>query len=138
MKANQPAWSSPLVTTTGMLEQRFRFDASERRAGNGADTKVADGGKGLDLIVSNSNEVQIAAPPYELRDAPSGKVAFTGFDDWAFFAGKAAAGEQPGKRRQLLRHRVASSPSAERHRAFDYRRLDLSADIRVRQRLGRF
>ena len=67
VRANQPAWSSPLITTTGMLEQRFRFDLSEQHAGNGANTTAIDGGRGLDLIVSNSNEVQIAAPPYDIR-----------------------------------------------------------------------
>lgn len=95
VRANQPAWSSPLVTTTGMLEQRFRFDASEQQAGNGADTRVLDGGKGLDLIVSNSNEVQIAAPPYELRETPSGKGAFTGFGDWAFLRVKQQLASSP-------------------------------------------
>ncbi len=78
VRANQPAWSSPLITTTGMLEQRFRFDASQQHAGNGANTTVVDGGRGLDLIVSNSNEIQIAAPPYDLRNTPTGKGAFTG------------------------------------------------------------
>ena len=95
VRANQPAWSSPLVTTTGMLEQRFRFDGSEQQAGNGADTRVTDGGKGLDLIVSNSNEVQIAAPPYELRDTPTGKGAFTGFGDWAFLRVKQQLASSP-------------------------------------------
>lgn len=84
VRANQPAWNSPLITTTGMLEQRFRFDASEQHAGNGADTTVVDGGKGLDLIVSNSNEIQVAAPPYDIRDTPTGKGSFSGFGDWAF------------------------------------------------------
>jgi len=95
VRANQPAWSSPLVTTTGMLEQRFRFDGSEQQAGNGADTRVTDGGKGLDLIVSNSNEVQIAAPPYELRSTPTGKGAFTGFGDWAFMRVKQQLASSP-------------------------------------------
>jgi hypothetical protein len=39
-----------------MLEQRFRFDLSEQHAGNGANTTVLDGGRGLDLIVSPGNE----------------------------------------------------------------------------------
>jgi hypothetical protein len=95
VRANQPAWSSPLVTTTGMLEQRFRFDGSEQQAGNGADTRVTDGGKGLDLIVSNSNELQIAAPPYELRSTPTGKGAFTGFGDWAFMRVKQQLASSP-------------------------------------------
>jgi hypothetical protein len=47
VRANQPDWSSPLITTTGMLEQRFRFDASEQHAGNGAATTVLDGGRGV-------------------------------------------------------------------------------------------
>ena len=42
VRANQPAWSSPLITTTGMLEQRFRFDLSEQHAGNGANTTVIE------------------------------------------------------------------------------------------------
>jgi hypothetical protein len=84
VRANQPAWSSPLITTTGMLEQRFRFDASQQHAGNGANTTVLDGGRGLDLIVSNSNEIQIAAPPYDVRSTPSGKGSLIGFGDWAF------------------------------------------------------
>ena len=95
VRANQPAWSSPLVTTTGMLEQRFRFDASEQQAGNGADTRVTDGGRGLDLIVSNSNEIQIAAPPYDLRSTPTGKGAFTGFGDWAFLRVKQQLASSP-------------------------------------------
>ena len=33
-RAAQPSWSSPLVTTTGLLEQRLRFDMSQQHAGN--------------------------------------------------------------------------------------------------------
>jgi hypothetical protein len=83
-RATQPTWSSPLVTTTGLLEQRLRFDLSGQHAGTGADTTVVDGGKGLDLIVSDSNEIQIAAPAYDIRTTPSGKGEFSGFADWAF------------------------------------------------------
>ena len=83
-RATQPAWSSPLVTTSGMLEQRVRFDMSEQHAGNGANTTVFDGGRGLDLIVSGSNEIQIAAPPYDIHTTPTGKGDLNGFGDWAF------------------------------------------------------
>ena len=94
VRANQPAWSSPLITTTGMLEQRFRFDLSEQHAGNGADTTVIDGGGGLDLIISNSNEVQIAASPYDIRNTHrQGFVdRLRRLDVWA---GEAAAGGEP-------------------------------------------
>jgi hypothetical protein len=83
-RATQPSWSSPLVTTTALLEQRVRFDIAQQHAGNGASTTVLDGGKGVDLIVSDTNEIQIAAPPYEIRNTPSGKGEFSGFGDWAF------------------------------------------------------
>ncbi len=66
-RATQPAWSSPLVTTTSLLEQRLRFDVSRQHAGNGADSTVLDGGKGLDLIVNQTTEIQIGAAPYSLR-----------------------------------------------------------------------
>jgi hypothetical protein len=95
VRANQPAWSSPLITTTGMLEQRFRFDLSEQHAGNGANTTVIDGGRGLDLIVSNGNEVQIAAPPYDIRNTPTGKGSFDGFGDWAFLRVKQQLAASP-------------------------------------------
>jgi hypothetical protein len=96
-RATQPAWSSPLVTTTGLLEQRLRFDFSEQHAGNGANTSVIDGGRGLDLIVSDSNEIQIAAPPYDVRTTPTGKGALSGFGDWTFLR---------------LEQRLASSPAS--------------------------
>src|SRR5580704_17188155 len=66
-RASQPAWSSPIATTTALLEQRLRFDVDLEHSGNGADTTILDSGRGLDLIVSPTNEIQIAAPPYELR-----------------------------------------------------------------------
>ena len=95
VRDNQPAWSSPLITTTGMLEQRVRFDASGQHAGSGANTTVIDGGRGLDFIVSNSNEIQIAAPPYDLRNAPTGKGSFSGFGDWAFLRVKQQLASAP-------------------------------------------
>jgi hypothetical protein len=98
VRANQPAWSSPLITTTGMLEQRFRFDLSEQHAGNGANTTVIDGGRGLDLIVSSSNEVQIAAPPYDIRTTPTGKGSLSGFGDWAFLRVKQQLASAPASR----------------------------------------
>src|SRR6476661_4440542 len=70
-RATQPNWSSPLVTTTGLLENRLRFDTQQQHAGNGARTTVLDGGRGLDLIVGETEEIQIGAPPYEIRDIRS-------------------------------------------------------------------
>jgi hypothetical protein len=83
-RAQQPGWSSPIATTTGLLEQRFRFDVEDEHSGNGSDTTILDGGKGLDLIVSDSNEIQIALAPYEFRSSSGSSPAHAGFGDWAF------------------------------------------------------
>jgi len=83
-RASQPEWSSPLVTTTALMEQRLRLDIYQQHAGNGADTTQLDGGKGLDLIVSPTNEVQFAFPPYEVRSSTPTSKALAGYGDWAF------------------------------------------------------
>ena len=83
-RASQPEWSSPIVTSPVPLEQRLRFDVDQEHSGNGADTTVLDGGRGLDLIVTPTNEIQIAAPPYELRPAIAGAKPIAGFADWTF------------------------------------------------------
>ncbi len=98
-QARQPGWSSPVVTTTALLEERFRFDTSFQHAGNGADTTVLDGGRGLDLIVSRTQEIQIASDPYYIRsNNAAGKGQLTGFADWPFFQ---------------FKQRLASSPESE-------------------------
>jgi hypothetical protein len=84
-KATQPEWSSPLITTTSMLEQRYRFDIDVQHAGNGADTTILDGGKGFDLIVSDTEEIQVAAPPYDYYSAKKKSNSYVGFGDWPFF-----------------------------------------------------
>ncbi len=90
--ATQPHWASPLVTTTALLKQRIRFDADFQHSGNGTNTTLLDGGKGLDLIVTPTNEIQIAAAPYYIRSGvpgvgPKNKGAipsFAGWGDWTF------------------------------------------------------
>jgi hypothetical protein len=83
-RATQPQWSSPLVTTTGLLEQRLRFDVARQHAGNGADTTLFNGDRGVDLIVSESNELQIAGAPYVIRTSTTSNGNLHGFSDWAF------------------------------------------------------
>lgn len=97
-RASQPSWSSPLVTTTGMLEQRLRFDLAHQHSGNGADTTVLDGGRGLDLIVAENSEIQIASIPYYIRSATPKTSAVSGFADWPFLR---------------FKQRLASSPESE-------------------------
>jgi hypothetical protein len=83
-RASQPSWSSPLVTTTATLEERVRFDTSFQHAGNDTDTINLDGGKGVDLIVSDTQEIQVGTAPYVIRSAPTAKGDLTGFGDWPF------------------------------------------------------
>ncbi len=97
-RASQPSWSSPLVTTTGLLEQRVRFDIARQHSGNGTDTTVLDGGRGVDLIVGEQTEVQIGADPYYIRSGVNaGSIApLSGFADWPVLR---------------LEQRLASSPA---------------------------
>ncbi|PPQ35287.1 hypothetical protein [Rhodopila globiformis] len=91
-RATQPAWSSPLVTTSGMLEQRIRFDMAAQHSGNGTNTTVLDGGKGIDLIVGPTTEIQFAVAPYDFRTGVPGTgpknkgaiASLNGFGDWPF------------------------------------------------------
>ena len=86
-KSSQPNWSSPIVTTTSTLEERFRFDTQYQGSGNGTKTWDLDGGKGVDLIVSDTTELQVAAAPYYVRnsDQKYNKGALSGFADWPVF-----------------------------------------------------
>ncbi|HTZ69113.1 MAG TPA: hypothetical protein VMB71_00535 [Acetobacteraceae bacterium] len=84
-RATQPEWSSPIVTTTPLLEQRFRFDTQFQHSGNNTDTIDLDGGKGVDLIVGDTEEIQIAQPPYYIRTAATKKNELEGYNDWSFF-----------------------------------------------------
>ena len=94
-RASQPTWATPLITTTGLLLHRYRFDLAEQHIGNGNQTTVLDGGKGLDLIVSSDTEIQVAMPPYDIRNTPTGKGVFSGFADWGFFRVKQQLASSP-------------------------------------------
>ncbi|GAN76716.1 hypothetical protein [Acidisphaera rubrifaciens] len=80
-RATQPAWSSPLVTTSALLEDRARFDVAFQQAGNGSSTTVYDGGKGVDVIISPTQEIQIANAPFLVRSGPDGRGTVDGFAD---------------------------------------------------------
>jgi hypothetical protein len=97
-RAQQPDWASPIATTTGLLEQRFRLDLEDQHAGNGAATLILDGGKGLDVIVSETNEIQVGLAPYEFRSSSFSGNGHEGFGDWAFVR---------------VEQRLAASPSRE-------------------------
>ena len=78
-KASQPHWITPLATVTPRLEQEFRYDQFFEHLDSGADIQVYDGGKGLELIPTTTNEVLINLPPYDQRSIV--KPA-SGWGDW--------------------------------------------------------
>ena len=95
-QASQPHWMTPLVTVTPRLEQEVRYDQFGQELGNGAAVNVFDGGKGLELIPTTTNEIILNAPPYEQRF--NTKPA-SGFGDWPFLLIKQrllSANEQNG------------------------------------------
>ena len=94
-KAQQPSWSSPIVTTTSLLENRFRFETAWQHAGNGTSTTDIDGGKGLDVIITPTEEIQIGMPPYYERDATKEKQRLSGFADWPAFRFKQRLASAP-------------------------------------------
>ncbi len=105
-RATQPSWSTPLTTTTGLLERRFRFDFSQQHSGNGTNTSVIDLNKSLELIVADTTEIQIGPPPYDVRSGVAGTgrtnkgaiQSLAGFNDWPFFR---------------VKQRLLSSPESE-------------------------
>jgi hypothetical protein len=85
-RAQQPAWSSPLITTTSLLEDRVRVDVSQQTTGTGQNVTTLDSGKGVDLIVGPSQEIQFAAAPYIIKsDTSKGTGNLAGWNDWPIF-----------------------------------------------------
>lgn len=80
-QASQPSWITPIATVTPRLEEEFRFDYMNETLGNGATVNVYDGGKGLELIPTTTNEVLINLPPYQTRSL---RNPASGFNDWPF------------------------------------------------------
>lgn len=80
-RATQPHWASPLVTTTPLLIEQFRYDVYVEQLGNGAHVLNLGAGKGLELIPTTTNEVSVSVPPYEER---TNIKPVDGFTDWQF------------------------------------------------------
>jgi hypothetical protein len=84
-QSSQPTWMTPIATVTPRLEEEFRFDSLGEQLGNGAHIDNFDGGKGLELIPTTTNEVLINLPPYQQRFV---KTPAAGFNDWPFLTVK--------------------------------------------------
>jgi hypothetical protein len=79
--ASQPHWMTPLATVTPRLEEEVRYDQFWQSLGNGATIDNFDGGKGLELIPTTTNEIILGVPPYEIR---SNVKPVSGFGDDQF------------------------------------------------------
>lgn len=66
-QASQPHWMTPLVTVTPRLEQEVRYDQYWEKRGNGSTLDVWDSGKGLELIPTETNEILINPPAYQVK-----------------------------------------------------------------------
>ncbi|MBX5452616.1 MAG: hypothetical protein K6U10_01625 [Acidobacteriia bacterium] len=87
------------MTTTALLEERLRIDAGYQYAGNGNSTwALPNIRSGLQLIVGDTEELEIGAVPYFMRFTPSGQTNPSGIGDWPFLR---------------LKQRLASSPESE-------------------------
>ncbi len=66
-QATQPHWITPVATVTPRLEEEFRYDQYWEHQANGASLSIFDGGKGLELIPTTTNEVLLNLPAFEER-----------------------------------------------------------------------
>jgi hypothetical protein len=95
-QASQPHWITPIATVTPRLEEEFRYDQLWETMGNGGRLDSYDGGKGLELIPTTTNEIIFNLPPYQQRYV---KKPAEGFNDWPFLLIKqrlVSANEQNG------------------------------------------
>ena len=93
----QPYWTSALVTVPPLLEEaKLRYDQVWEHLGAGAKVNVFDAGKGLQLIPTETNELQLNMPPYQER---IGREPARRWADWPFLTIKQrllSANEQSG------------------------------------------
>ena len=81
-QAVQPHWKPPLVTTSPILTELYKYDQYWEHLSNGAgNLTIFDAEKGFELIPAKPIEVIIGLPPYEEL---SGKNRAVGWGDWPF------------------------------------------------------
>ena len=66
-QSSQPHWMTPLVTVTPRLEEEIRYDEYWENRGNGSSLDISDSGKGLELIPTETNEVLINPPAWQVK-----------------------------------------------------------------------
>jgi hypothetical protein len=95
-RASQPEWLPPLMTLSPLLTELVRWDTYSQRVGNGDHSVNFGGGKGIFLVPTTSNEVDVGLPSYQRRDGPTPSAGWT---DWQFLLVKQrllSAGEAEG------------------------------------------
>ncbi len=71
--ANQPSWTTPLVTTFAGVTQRFRFEMARQENPTGTFTYNYGNSKGVNLIPFARTEVDFRWPPYIQHNSPRDK-----------------------------------------------------------------
>ena len=133
---------TPLVTVTPRLEQEFRFDAYDQQNGTGSQGNgqhfVNYGGPGgarIEFIPAYNWEVIVAPPPYVTASGPKGSGE--GWGDWPAFLVKyrlASANAQNGDYIVTAFFQMSDPLGTPQFQTTCWS----SADLGVRQRLGRF
>ncbi|MGA7274987.1 MAG: hypothetical protein WBX14_09110 [Candidatus Udaeobacter sp.] len=79
IQAEQPHWITPLVTTTGRVEEKFRYDQmwESLRGGETLTNYGGGGSKGLDLVPFNPVEVTIGLPSWQTVNSKPAKNGWT-------------------------------------------------------------
>jgi hypothetical protein len=80
-RESQPHWLPPLMTLSPLITELLREDAYYQWMGNGARLLNLGAGKGLFLVPTKTNEVDIGLPTYQER---YGVQPAAGLADWQF------------------------------------------------------
>ena len=64
VRASQPHYVAPIVTTHVVLVEQYRYDLSRQQDPNGTATALFGASRGLELIPTTRLEVAISPPPY--------------------------------------------------------------------------
>lgn len=94
-KETQPDWVPPLLTLSPLITQLLRWDGSYQDLGGGAHLLNLGSSKGLFLVPTETNEVDIGIPSYVQRFGPN---PASGLSDYQFL---------------LIKQRLLSAPGSQ-------------------------
>jgi hypothetical protein len=81
VRDSQPDWVPPLMTLSPLLTELVRWDGYYEQSGDDARVLNLGGGKGLFLVPTTSNEVDVGFPTYQIRNSVQ---PVSGLTDWQF------------------------------------------------------